>query len=440
MTACPEVPCSVHRRTCSDTCAWEAFGACEGGLDDADGDGHVAEACGGDDCNDGDSTVHPGAVEDETWAFETVDAAGQTGYATALALDARGALHVAYLDGDAGTLRYATNASGAWVTETIDADATTGLANAIAVDADGAVHVSTLACQGFNGNNCYDGDLRYATNASGAWVVDTIDEGGDTGYESSLAIDADGTIHIVYRECAGTNGGLCYDGDLRHATNDGAGWQLETLDDDGDTGYSTGLVLDDARHLHVSFVTCARTNGGLCYDGDLSYGTDASGAWQTETVDEDLDAGDGEGTSIVLAPAGAVRIAYLVCNGSNGGFGCYDADLRTATNAGGAWATAEIDVAGDTGYWPSLRLDAAGSADVAYYDWDNGDLRFATDAGGAWSAESLDAANDSGAYPSMVVTSDVVAISYLDATAHDLRVARRSAPDGVDDDCDGNVW
>ena len=38
---------------------------CDGSLDDvdADGDGFVAEECGGDDCDDGDPAVHPGAVE-----------------------------------------------------------------------------------------------------------------------------------------------------------------------------------------------------------------------------------------------------------------------------------------------------------------------------------------------------------------------------------------
>ncbi len=33
------------------------------GCQDADGDGHQAASCGGDDCNDGDASIHPGAVE-----------------------------------------------------------------------------------------------------------------------------------------------------------------------------------------------------------------------------------------------------------------------------------------------------------------------------------------------------------------------------------------
>jgi hypothetical protein len=33
------------------------------GCPDSDGDGHQAASCGGDDCNDGDASIHPGAAE-----------------------------------------------------------------------------------------------------------------------------------------------------------------------------------------------------------------------------------------------------------------------------------------------------------------------------------------------------------------------------------------
>jgi len=39
------------------------LGGGSGCSDDVDGDGYIAESCGGNDCNDGDGSIHPGAVE-----------------------------------------------------------------------------------------------------------------------------------------------------------------------------------------------------------------------------------------------------------------------------------------------------------------------------------------------------------------------------------------
>src|SRR5262245_46683199 len=58
---------------------------------DADGDGHAAIECGGDDCEDGDATIHPGAPDNTgQWTLSTVDAGPATFRSVALALDAAG--------------------------------------------------------------------------------------------------------------------------------------------------------------------------------------------------------------------------------------------------------------------------------------------------------------------------------------------------------------
>jgi iron(II)-dependent oxidoreductase len=57
-TACDDGnPCTMD-----DACE---MGRCRGILRDADGDGYVDQACGGDDCKDGDDAVHPGAQEQQ---------------------------------------------------------------------------------------------------------------------------------------------------------------------------------------------------------------------------------------------------------------------------------------------------------------------------------------------------------------------------------------
>ncbi|MBX3251279.1 MAG: putative metal-binding motif-containing protein, partial [Myxococcales bacterium] len=48
---CPGAGCVESTRTCDESCP------------DADGDGYADAACGGDDCDDGNPRIHPGAVE-----------------------------------------------------------------------------------------------------------------------------------------------------------------------------------------------------------------------------------------------------------------------------------------------------------------------------------------------------------------------------------------
>jgi len=74
---------------------------------------------------------------------------------TAIAVDAAGHAHVAYLDTTRQALEYATNASGAWTHFVIDyvGDSASNSNHSIAVDSAGAVHISYRR-----------GSLRYATN------------------------------------------------------------------------------------------------------------------------------------------------------------------------------------------------------------------------------------------------------------------------------------
>src|SRR5690606_16607784 len=50
---CEGATCDEATRACGAPCS----------SPDADGDGYDAIACGGDDCDDGDADVHPGATE-----------------------------------------------------------------------------------------------------------------------------------------------------------------------------------------------------------------------------------------------------------------------------------------------------------------------------------------------------------------------------------------
>jgi hypothetical protein len=63
----------------------------------------------------------------------------------------------------------------------------------LALDAEGKAHISYLdPIDSINGN------LKYATNKSDAWVTETVDCTGFVGAYASLALDGAGTPHISY--------------------------------------------------------------------------------------------------------------------------------------------------------------------------------------------------------------------------------------------------
>jgi hypothetical protein len=383
---------------------------CDGvGEADLDADGHLAPGCGGDDCDDLRATVYPGAPDNVGvggWLLETVDAnpADDTWLSTAsLAVDGAGAVHIGYVDFtndgiDNDGVRYATNASGAWVIETVDAGGVR-MYTSIGVDNAGAVHM----CWGRGAG------LRYATNATGIWVVETVDGNQWAGDYNSLALDGAGFVHISYYDG--------WSGYLRYATNESGVWLRETVDSTGNTGYFTSLVLDGVGAAHISYRNQT--------DGDLLYATNAGGGWALEVVDS---AGDvGEWSSLELDGLGAAHVSY---------FDRTNTDLRYATNSSGAWVSETVDAVGVTGDSASLALAGDGGGRISYRDQSNSDLRYARQGGGVWQTELVDSAN---IYSSSLAldASNGAHIAYHHTGTGDLRHAYRAEPDGIDQNCDG---
>jgi len=80
----------------------------------------------------------------------------------------------------------------------------------------------------------------------------------------------------------------------------------------------------------------------------------------------------GEYTSIAVDAGGSVHISY---------FDYTNRDLKYATNASGSWQTYTVDSAGDVGEYTSIAVDAGGHCHISYYDdTHDGDLKYATNA------------------------------------------------------------
>tara|TARA_B100001741_G_scaffold134525_2_gene110834 strand:- start:2078 stop:5197 length:3120 start_codon:yes stop_codon:yes gene_type:complete len=191
------------------------------------------------------------------WTTNVIDSGGNKGCDSALLIDSNDNAYIAYQDRDQSKLKFTTNKSGSWIAYAPDTGgyniAYPGYFSSLAMDDQGQFHIAH-----YDSDN---DDLRYSTGVpNGAWNTDVVDSSGDTGRNPSIAIDAAGDPHIVYRSWNGWK--------LKYATLNPSSpdWQVSTIETgsvgDG-TGESNSIFIDDEGTMHVAYTD--ETNGVLRY-------------------------------------------------------------------------------------------------------------------------------------------------------------------------------
>ena len=110
------------------------------------------------------------------------------------------------------------------------------MGTSIVVDATDSVHISY---HDYNGNK----DLKYASNQSGVWVVETLDSTGDVGRNSAIAIDLAGNLHVSYGDATNSK--------LKYANNTSGAWKLYTIDN-ASPWPKTSIAVDSTNKIHIS--------------------------------------------------------------------------------------------------------------------------------------------------------------------------------------------
>jgi hypothetical protein len=179
-----------------------------------------------------------------SWVASTIDS-GDAGLYSSIAIGSNNKVYISYLYGTDGALKFATNASGRWVKYTVDRKKGVGWQTSIAVDSHNKVHISYT--------DSIDIALKYATNASGHWVRSVIDSTNGVVGPTSIAIGSGNKVHISYYE-----EGNQY---LKYATNASGHWITSAIDDLGDLGpdtaLSTSIAVDSDNKVHIIYYDSA---------------------------------------------------------------------------------------------------------------------------------------------------------------------------------------
>jgi hypothetical protein len=241
------------------------------------------------------------------WQKLTVDpgraGGGGVGRFPSLAFGPNGGLHVSH-EGDGGMTTCTSAAS--WKNVVVDDTLFMRGATSLAVGSDGRRHISYLRYAYPDGN--FAGDLRYATcltncGLAANWRKLTIDSSGIVGDWSSIAVSGDGRLHISYFD--GTNSALKYATCAANCTV-AANWQKITVDNFGNVGLYTSIAVGGDGRLHISHHDYTKVKRDLRYATCLTNCTNRAN-WQKLVLDATGEVG--EFTSLALAGS-VVNVSY----------------------------------------------------------------------------------------------------------------------------------
>jgi len=334
------------------------------------------------------------------WTTEIVDATGNVGGFSSIAIDSNNTPVIAYYDATNNDLRFATKASGVWSTQLVAAVSPSPGPNnhivgqnlSMKLDANNVAHISH--------EDFFRSDLLYSTNASGNWMTTVADNALQVGLQTSLDLDSNGRPVVAHLDTALNS--------LRFSKFNGSTWSSTNppLDPPGRTGFHPSLVLDSNDLARIAYFNSSQQLLKLGQQDSL-------GNWSSAAVGTE----NGLYPSLALGADGRPMMSF---------YNQATDTLKFARFNGTTWDIQTIEAIGSASSGvdvkSSLALDANGNPLIAYWSPAGNSLKFAAYNGTAWDISVVHVG--SGYNPSLALDSQGNAfISYYHDFSDDLRIA-----------------
>jgi hypothetical protein len=264
------------------------------------------------------------------------------------------------------------------------------------------------------------------------WSISTVattlhNINADEGWNSSIAVDSSGNIHVSYYYPFLVNG---TSGELRYAkwSSPSGPWTITTVDStSANVGKYCSIALDSSGNPHISYRDATFNK--------IKYARWTGSDWSTGDVDGPPNTGflGNYGTSIAVDSSGNAHISYNWDRGSHG-------DLKYAKWTGSSWyiTLAEQGATGTIGRYSAIALDSSGNPHISYYNSTSGYLRLKY---ASWNPlhtpypfDTTPLELGSGPYSSIAVdSSDNIHVSYyyrISSSSGYLKYAKWSSPSG----------
>ncbi len=283
------------------------------------------------------------------WGLASIDAGGEFSSAD---LDALGVLHVAYLDGGTGDLKYWRLSGGGGSIQIVDTNA--GSVNSIRATATGTPRVSYWRAN--TGIISTPDRLKLADYNGSGWSPSFADPTPPRGRYNSLTLDGAGNPLVAYYDAGPLAPPDLYSRRLRFAFRNSGNWTYDIIDSVGDPGRFNSLQLfgSPAALPRVSYIAGSST---------LRFAQQTiGGVWQLQDV-ASVGVGISSMTSLAIDQAGNPHIAYFDAT--------KDSAMYASRTGVSTWTVVGVDAVGAGGGYCSLRLDTQFSPNrpiISYYD------------------------------------------------------------------------